>query len=250
MRYYVKLFILWVGSLLHRNRKSKILFYHDVFNTTNYKALDADTCMGTPIDLFKRHVDTIRKCGYSIVPKITKEKDEVSIMFDDGFRGIYECRQYFYDNCIRPTIFLPVAYLGKKGILTKSEIFELMEHGFNFQCHSWSHEDLTKWSDKELEKELGKSKKFLEKYLNSHVSEICLPLGYYSDHLLEVIKDYGYKEVYSSAPGNYYDVINAVMRPRILCQFASTLEVKLYLIGGGEIVKKRYLKLRKRNSCS
>lgn len=91
MRNLIKLYLLWISSLLHRNRKSKILFYHDIYKTTNYKALDADVHMGTHIELFKRHVDIIRKEGFEIVQQITKPEGQVAIMLDDGFRGVEVC---------------------------------------------------------------------------------------------------------------------------------------------------------------
>lgn len=245
MKNLIKLFLLFVSSIFHRNHKSKVLFYHDVYDTVKYKALDADVYMGTPLSLFKKHIETIRKGGYQIVPHITKSEDEVAIMFDDGFRGIWECREYFYEQGIFPTIFLPVEYIGRKGegIMTIEEILELQQHGFIFECHGWSHKELTQFDDKELERELGASKAELEKILNKRVTGFCMPVGLFSDHLLEEIKKYGYEEVYSCIPGNYDFRPHGFLRTRNLCQFASPLEVKLILRGGNELIKGRYEQL-------
>lgn len=243
IRNIIKLVIMFFSSILHRNKKSKILFYHDVYLTTNYKAKDDDVYMGTPLELFKEHVDTIRKEGYVIVPRIVKEKGEVAIMFDDGFRGIWECRKWFYDQNIFPTIFLAVEYIGTEGMLTESEILELQQHGFNFECHSWSHNVLTKWSDDALVHELFDSKNYLSKLLNKQIQEICLPVGYYNNHLLEEIRKYGYTSIYSSIPGNYSDLTPGDMYRRNLCQYAGINEVKLVLRGGNESLKNRYEKM-------
>lgn len=239
----IKNTLLYLGTKLYSNHKSKILFYHDIYTSVNYKAADADVCMGTHIEMFKKHLETIRNEGYNIVPRITKAEGEVAIMLDDGFKGIYECRQFFYDNCICPTIFLAVELIGKEGFLTTKEILELQQHGFIFECHSWSHKDLTIWNDEELKRELGDSKKFLSELLNKKVSEMCLPIGYFNDHLLEQLKAYGYEKVYSSIPGNYCEPTVDGMMTRNLVQFASLLEVKLMLRGGNEMIKKRYEKM-------
>lgn len=77
MKHLIKLCLLWISSLLYRNHKSKILFYHDIYKTVNYKALDTDVCMGTHIELFKKHVDMIRKEGFEIVQTITDRKSVV-----------------------------------------------------------------------------------------------------------------------------------------------------------------------------
>lgn len=232
-----------MSSLLHRNHKSKILFYHDIYTTVNYKASDADVCMGTHLEMFKKHLEVIRKEGYTIVPRITEKEGQVAIMLDDGFRGIYECRQFFYDNNICPTIFLAVELIGKEGFLTREEILDLQAHGFIFECHSWSHKDLTTWDDEELKRELGESKAYLLKMLNKPVTEMCLPIGYFNDHILTQIKTYGYEKVYSSIPGNYHEPTKDGMITRNLVQFASPLEVKLMLRGGSEMIKKRYEKM-------
>lgn len=228
------------NSILHRNHKSKILFYHDVFKTTNYKAKDDDIYMGTPFDLFQKHIEVMRKEGYRIVPRIGQADDELAIMFDDGFRGIWECREWFYENQIYPTIFLAVEYVGSEGMLSEQEILELQAHGFIFECHSWSHEVLTRWDDEGLVRELKESKDYLSKLLSKNVTEICLPVGYYSEHLLAKINEYGYTTVYSSIPGNYVDLTPGNMRRRNLCQYATPEEVKLTLRGGYEGLKGHY----------
>ena len=218
----IRLMLLYASSILYRNHKSKILFYHDVYDTVNYKALDANVYMGTPLCLFKKHIETIRKEEYAIVPHITKSEGEVEIMFDDGFRGIWECREYFYEQGICPTVFLPVDYIGRKdeGILTIEEILELQQHGFIFECHGWSHKELTQFNDKELEHELADSKAELGKMLNRDVTGLCMPVGLFSDHLLKEIKKYGYEEVYSCIPGNYDYRPHGFLRTLNLCQYS------------------------------
>lgn len=243
IRETLKLSLMRISAILHNNYKSKILFYHDIYTTINYKATDDDVCMGTHLNMFKRHLEVIRKEGYTIVPRITEPEGQVCIMLDDGFRGIYECRQFFYDNQIYPTIFLAVELIGQEGILTKEEVLELQSHGFIFDCHSWSHKDLTIWNDEDLKRELGESKKYLSEMLNKEITEICLPIGYFNDHLLKQIKVYGYEKVYSSIPGNFYEPTVGGMVTRNLVQFASPTEVKLVLRGGNEMIKGRYEKM-------
>jgi len=232
--------ILWLGSISFHNYKSKIVFYHDVFKDQSYKSLDSDVLMGTSLDMFKEHLKEIEKEHFTIVPKITKTEGEVCIMLDDGFRGIWDNREFFYENKLRPTVFLAVDLIGKEGFLTPDEILELQEHGFIFECHSWSHTNLVEKTDEELEHELLDSKEYLSNLLKKDVTEICLPIGYFSQHLIKKCKDYGYKEIYSSIPGCYYDTIHDILRTRNLCQFASPFEVRLLLRGGGEILKGRY----------
>lgn len=245
MRKFLKLLLTWTWSVIHSNRKSKLLYYHDICNGDGYRSLDTNTLMGTNIELFKKHMRVIKEEGYTIVPKITAPEGEVSILLDDGFRGIWENRHFFYDNNIQPTIFLPVDYLGQidKGILSIDEVLELQEHGFIFECHSWSHCDLSVLSRVELKRELLDSKKYLSRVLGKEIQEICLPIGYFSDILIEEIKKYNYKEIYSSTWGAYDDLILGCMRSRNLCQFASPFELKLILRGGYDVLRNRDIKM-------
>lgn len=249
VRSLAKLSTMWCSSMIKRNRGSKILYYHDVYESENYRALDADIQMGTHISLFKKHIEAIRKEGFEIVPRITEPEGQVSIMFDDGFKGIWECRQYFYDNNIKPTVFLPVAFIGRKdkGILSADEILELQSHGFNFESHSWSHIQLTGFNDKELVHELNDSKTALSELLSKDVTGLCMPLGFFTPHLLEKISEAGYKDIYSCIPGNYFDRPFGTIT-RNLCQYASPLEVKLILHGGNEMLKSRYAKMHNKSA--
>jgi len=238
-----------VSALVNNNHGSKILYYHDIFKTANYRALDADIQMGTPLELFAKHVDVIRREGYEIVPHITKPEGQVAIMLDDGFRGIYECREFFYEQKIYPTIFLPVKFIGEKekGIMGKGEILELQQQGFIFECHSWTHRPLTEVPHTELKHELVDSKRYLEDLLCKKVESICLPLGYFTEVILKYVNDAGYTTIYSSIPGSV-DFRPHGMLPRNLCQFATPEEARLILRGGNEILKSRYEKLHNYSS--
>ena len=242
IRNSIKQVLLFISSL-RNDKKSKILFYHDIYDSENYKALDADVCMGTHISLFQEHLSIIKQEGYEIVDEITKPERQIALMFDDGFRGIYDVREFFYSNNIRPTIFLAAGYIGEQSILTPQEIIELQAHGFHFECHGWSHKPLTVFNDEELKKELLESKRFLSDLVGKDITQICLPLGYYSDHLIEVIRSFGYKEIYSSVPGNYYKTVGPGLRTRNLCQFATAREVKMILRGGNEVLRGHFLRL-------
>lgn len=241
-KYIIKAALLHMGALLSNNNKSKILFYHDIYNKKSYKSLDTDTLLGTSLVIFKKHLEIIKRESFQIVPRITKEEKEVAIMFDDGFRGIWDNREFFYDNQIYPTVFLAVDLIGKPGFLTIKEILELQKHGFIFECHSWSHKNLACLSADELKKELGDSKEYLSNLLNKEVEELCLPIGYFSDILLKELPKYGYKKVYSSVPGNSNEKIFSILETRNLCQFADSYEFRQILRGGTCILKRRYIK--------
>lgn len=238
MRKIVKMALMWLSSVIHRNRKSKIVYYHDVYGDIQY------TDMGTTLEMFAKHTQAIRECGFSLVSKITKNEGEAMICFDDGFRGIYDTRQFFVEQGLRPTVFLAISLIGQPNYLNREEILELQNLGFIFQCHAWSHSDLTEFSKDELKRELYDSKQQLEELLVKAVDEICFPIGYFSQLVLNECKRYGYNTLYSSIPGNYFDKLYTDgLRTRNLLQFADANEVKLMLHGGNDIIHNRYVKM-------
>lgn len=222
-RNVIKRILFFIAYLLHHNHKSKVIYYHDV--GTKY------TEMGTDVDLIQHHIDIIRKSGYKIVPSITKEKGEVMICFDDGWAGIYDYKDEFVRQQIFPTIFIAVNLIGTKGYLTKSQIETLKSIGFQFEAHSWSHQDLTTFDDKELEHELKDSKKWLEEKFNHPFDAICFPMGRFSSLVKKKSLEFGYTDLYSSLPGAYYDMKDDKLICRNCAQNSSLSELKWMLNG-------------------
>lgn len=244
MRKLIKLFLMRVSSILHYNKKSKIIFYHDVYGNKRYLDRDTKLDMGTPLAMFKEHIKMVRENGFTITDRITNHEGEVMICFDDGFKGIYDTKDYFIKEGVRPTVFLAISLIGLPGYLDINEIRELQKAGFIFQCHAWDHKDLTSYSRDGLVRELCESKKMLEDILGKPVDEICFPIGYFSQLVLDECKRYGYKIMYSSIPGNYSDKIyEDGVKTRNLLQYASPAEVKYALLGGNEMIRPRYIKM-------
>jgi len=229
-----KLLIYFFAYLFHRNDNSKVIYYHDL----GLKYTD----MGTDFNLFKKHIDIIRKDGYQIVPKITQRQKEVMVCFDDGWKGIYEYKDYFVEQKIYPTIFIAVELIGSEGYLKKEQILELEEMGFNFESHTWSHKDLTTFDVKDLEHELRDSKERLETTFGHSFNSICYPMGRFSRLVYEESKKSGYSKIYSSILGGYYDEEEKGMICRNCVQFSSPFEFKCMLNSTSRFFRKRLIK--------
>ena len=234
MKEIIRTIILLFGRLVYGNKFSKVIYYHDVHLNEHSKYTD----MSTPLSLLKRHVDIIRSSNYKIVNHIDQTCCQISIAFDDGFKGIYDNKDFFVKEQIQPTIFIATTLIGQPNYLSIDEIMELKKLGFNFQCHSKSHCNLSIFSIKELEDEIINSKKELELLLNTEIDSICFPQGYFSDLVLKVCEIAGYKWFFSSIPGRFNKDCKLVYRN--LCQFASPLQFRLILNGGLFILKKHY----------
>ena len=226
-------------GLIKRDRKSKVLFYHDVDSGVPY------TDMSTPLSLVAEHIKTIQNSGYEIVSRITNRKNQVMICFDDGFRGVWDNREFFIQHNIHPTIFVAVDLIGKEGYLSVDEIKELMCCGFIFESHCWSHTNLTKFTSEELWHELKEAKEELERVLGVEMSSVCFPQGYYSDEVLRLSKEAGYTLMYISEPQSYYSHEGEGVIPRYLIQDVSPSVLCGILRGGMDVWQPHYHKLHK-----
>lgn len=234
MYYAIKLIIFLLAFIFHRNQNSKVIYYHDL--SQKY------TDMGTDFNLFKKHIGIIRENGYQIVPEITQKQKEVMICFDDGWKGVYEYKDYFTEQEIYPTIFIAVELIGSEGHLTKGQIEELGEIGFKFECHTWSHQDLTSFDEQGLMHELIDSKEWLETTFGHPINAICYPMGRFSSMVYEKSKDAGYSKMYSSILGGYYDKESEGFICRNCVQFSSPFEFKCLLNSTSHIFRNKFIK--------
>ncbi len=210
----------WFGSA----KSGKTLFYHDVHGEIAY------TSMGTPLERFRSHVETICAAGLAISRNLPGTR-EIQITFDDGFRGIWDCRDFFLQNHLQPTVFLAVSLIGQPGYLASTEIRELQAQGFRFGSHTWSHQDLTQFAPTALRHELQDSKDFLEQLLQVPVPELCFPIGYFSDRVVQEACEAGYQFLYTSIPGSSGKSPAPPLYPRMLVQFLTPAELQWVLRG-------------------
>ena len=187
--------LLKVFSVLFRNNGPKVIYYHDVGKTY--------TDMGTPLELLKAHVACARQMGFSFGSKLedlTAPK-KLLMCFDDGFRGVWDERDYFFREGICPTVFIAVDLVGQEGYLTWDEIRELKSHGLVFQSHTWSHRPLTDVPDEELSHELNDARVVIGRELGHDPDMLCFPCGMHSQKVVEAAKRAGYKKLLASYPG-------------------------------------------------
>lgn len=220
-------------GFLKKDCKGKVIYYHDI--SKKY------TNQGTPLNLFIKQMNILKESGYKVVPNLPSSDNEIMICFDDGWKGLWDNRQYFIDNNIFPTVFLIVDYIGKDGYLSKNEILELQSCGFKFQGHTFSHKNVTEVTGDDLNHELIYSRIELSKILGKTVNEFCFPRGEYSDTLVDIALSNGYDRVFICTPGNVN--ANTSIINRNLVQDCPPIEFKAILKGGLELFSKSAEKL-------
>ena len=237
MKKKIKSLMLRILAFVVRDPRAKVVFYHDVGQTY--------TSMGTPAELFWAHMERLQQHG-------ARHGVDHEVAFDDGFRGVWDGREEFRKMGIRPMVFLAVGLVGRPGYLNWNEIRTLQnDYGFQFQCHTWSHQTLEGPCNTDLPKpeqhdfrtetwyrhELVESKVELEHQLGRSVTALCFPVGYFSPEIVRRCQVAGYTRLYASYPGNRG---SGLIVPRCLVQDASLADFTAVLSGGMNAISRRY----------
>ena len=227
--------ILKFGVLLFSNRNSKILFYHDIHKDNSYSD------MSTPLELFKKHIKTIRQGSFDIVSEITQKENQIKLQFDDGFKGIFDCLSFLVKEEIAVEVFIITSLIGKENYLSEEQIIKLSNSGFvKISSHTHSHQELNNITEELLEHELLNSKYILGKILNKNVDSICYPFGFFSKSVIQKCQSSEYIYQYSSLAGSYHDNPFENVYRRNLVQFASCDELILILKGANIVFNMLY----------
>lgn len=184
-----------------------ILTYHSIDSTSSVISIRQD--------VFKEQMKYLSDNGYTTISlrqyidrlrrgKI-KNKKEVVLTFDDGFRNNYTFAFPILKKMgFTATFFLTSGFIGRTcqwhrdqsikemPLLSWDEIKEMSAADMEFGAHTMNHVDLTKASDIELEQEIDGSRKMIEDFLGKSVDLFCYPYGRYSGKIETKVKNYGF----------------------------------------------------------
>ena len=163
---------------------------------------------------FLKHISFIHRnfsflSAEEFVKRLTSEKKvkkpEFLLTFDDGYKDILTIAKELETYSIQPVVFL----LGEEEVLNRREmdnklellseedVKKLISYGWTIGSHSLTHSQLTKLSQKDLEKECAQSRHDLEKKYGVTVTLFAYPKGVYSKKVINAVKKAGYSYAFS-----------------------------------------------------
>jgi len=163
---------------------------------------------------FKKQIDYLIGQGYNLVTltdllyRYSDDPLAIAITFDDGYEDIFDYAfPILQEYNIPATIFLISSYIGKFNKwdanlgwikfkhVNSEEITKLIQAGWEIGSHGVSHRSLKGLTKRELESEIGGSKKYLEEKFNIKVSFFASPFGKINSTILETALNKGYRGV-------------------------------------------------------
>jgi len=183
-----------------------VLCYHKFSKTTSDK-------MTVTADAFGSQMRFLKVNGYQVIPldrlfdflagKAQIPKKSVVVTIDDGWRSTYEIaypilRKYGYPA----TLFVYTDFVGGGGnALTWEMIAELSRNGFDIQCHTRTHRNLSQISRSEsfnqyfesLKREINESTRILKMHLKKEVRYLAYPYGDTNPLVVSLVSKAGYR---------------------------------------------------------
>jgi inositol phosphorylceramide mannosyltransferase catalytic subunit len=132
------------------------------------------------------------------------------ITFDDGYIEDYTTTfPLFKKHNIKGTSFVSTNDIGKRGYISWDEMKEMKEYGWDFQCHTHNHADLSSLTPEEIEREF----RIVNNEFMRHSMEIpeyhAFPFGRYNDDVLKIIAKYRKKgRGTARGKGGDYDIVS------------------------------------------
>ncbi len=150
----------------------------------------------------------------------------VLLTFDDGWKSMYDIAFPILKKYGFPaTLFVYTDFVGKDRAMSWDQIRELTEYGFDIQCHTKTHRDLSKLNRNEsfenyfadLEKEILVPSHLIAKHLNKKCTCLAYPFGKTNSLVTAFLMEHGYKAGFTTGKGqNPFFVNNFLIRRAVV----------------------------------
>lgn len=173
-----------------------VLMYHNIASgEQQIDFAEWQPAYDVSLEQFETHLQTLRTH--------VSNWEHLHLTFDDGYASLARVVWPLLENArTRCTCFVTTSTLDKHGMLRREEIVALAKAGAHFGTHSHSHTFLAQLTRAQLEREVLTPQKMLADILGKEVTKLSLPGGRYDAALLEYTYACGYREIFTSIPGN------------------------------------------------
>jgi peptidoglycan/xylan/chitin deacetylase (PgdA/CDA1 family) len=128
--------------------------------------------------------------------------DGICLTFDDGCEtDLKVAAPELQAHNFKATFYVTFAHLERRGYLTRKQLRELSDQGFEIGCHSMNHVYLTDLPLEELRTEVAESKDRLEQITGKRVAHFSCPGGRWDNRIARVAEEAGYASVATSRIG-------------------------------------------------
>ena len=152
---------------------------------------------------FREQMQSLQRMGYrglSVSEALTgSSAPAVAITFDDGCEtDLLIAAPALKELAFGATFYITVGFMDKPGYLTRNQLRELSDLGFDIGCHSMTHPYLSDLDQTGLKNEIAQPKERLEQITGRAVEHFSCPGGRWDKRAAEVAREAGFKSVATS----------------------------------------------------
>jgi peptidoglycan/xylan/chitin deacetylase (PgdA/CDA1 family) len=130
------------------------------------------------------------------------DNQSVAVTFDDGCETDLICAAPVLKELgFSATFYITAGFVGKPGYLSKSQVHELSNLGFEIGCHSMTHPYMTDISAGQLREETAGARESLEQMSGSPVIHFSYPGGRGNASVAEAVRGAGFQSIATSSSG-------------------------------------------------
>jgi peptidoglycan/xylan/chitin deacetylase (PgdA/CDA1 family) len=151
-------------------------------------------------------IDLLRNwdCTFDGDEESAKTRPATVLTFDDGYESNYDVLIRAVESGIRPIVFIPTDYIGRRNSwdyssllfpahhLDAGQIRGLAEAGVVIGSHGASHRSLTAMGSAAAMTDLIRSKRALEDITGGEITLLSFPFGRTSDRVNAIARECGY----------------------------------------------------------
>ena len=189
-----------------------VLCYHAVDETW-------PAALSVPPAAFERQLDFLLKRGYETATftdavLTPPERKRAVITFDDGFRSVFDVAlPLLRERGMVATLFVPTEFVGsgrpaswdgvtqwlgtphepKMLAVSRAELLELVDAGWEIGSHTCTHPHLTQLADSELAWELTESRRRCGELLGRSCESLAYPYGDVDERVVRAAAEAGYR---------------------------------------------------------
>lgn len=195
------------ADVIDQLSKVPVLCYHQVRNWENTDSKSSRAFI-IPCETFIQHIKTLRESGYNTITieelvayisgRSSLPAKPVLITFDDGTTSQYVNALPVLERYrMKAVFFIMTVTVDHHKFMTRSQIKDLANRGYEIGCHTWDHHPATKYiATADYEHQFLKPKKDLEQITGKQILYLAYPYGAWNMDAIKYLQVYGYKAAF------------------------------------------------------
>jgi peptidoglycan/xylan/chitin deacetylase (PgdA/CDA1 family) len=186
-----------------------------------------------PLETFREQMEWLKKSGWRglNVSEALQYRAEptVCVTFDDGCEtDLIAATPVLREFGFNATFYVTAGFVGTPGYLSRDQVRDLDEQGFQIGCHSMTHAYLSDIAEPDLRREIVDAKRQIEEIVGHAIEHFSCPGGRYDQRTLQMARESGFVTVTNSqfhansASTNRYELGRvAMLRDISIAEFSS-----------------------------